>query len=203
MGLGPPQWPQGWRPVLLSGLTCGAGPCSKPRPRGGGRPHPASPFSKRLSQTPAPPNPPANLTPPYGQPGWPHRPPRIAPAHAPRDTHGSNTHLDVRHDGELVGEHGGHPFDRKGLHAVARVFGGLAGVLPHRADVVGHAEDGLRRNGHCGVQGCVCSAGAAGGGGGGMSPWICSSCQGSRRHNFKCTELQRDCPSRLMLRHCP
>ena len=40
MGLGPTSWPHGWRRVLLSGLTSGPGPCSKPRPRGGGRPHP-------------------------------------------------------------------------------------------------------------------------------------------------------------------
>ena len=43
-----PSGPKGWRPVLPSGLTpsgltCGAGPCSKPRPRGGGRPRPPSP----------------------------------------------------------------------------------------------------------------------------------------------------------------
>ena len=38
-----PSGPKGWRPVLLSGLTFGAGPCSKPRPRGGGRLHPPSP----------------------------------------------------------------------------------------------------------------------------------------------------------------
>ena len=50
MGLGPTQWPQEWRSVLLSGLTCGAGPCSKPRPRGGGRPHPRpSPRAKARS----------------------------------------------------------------------------------------------------------------------------------------------------------
>ena len=35
MGLVPTSWPQGWRPFLLSGLTCGAGPCTKPPPRGG------------------------------------------------------------------------------------------------------------------------------------------------------------------------
>ena len=46
MGLGPTQRPQGWCPVLPSGLTCGAGPCSKPRPRGGS-PAPALALKQR------------------------------------------------------------------------------------------------------------------------------------------------------------